>query len=99
MDIRERVLHVAELKGIKISELERRLSLSRSYFRNTKSVSADAIARLLVAFPDISADWLLTGQGEMLRQPSEQSEPSEPSAWSSFISLIADEVRRRMRDE
>lgn len=95
MDIRERVLHVAELKGIKISELERRLSLSRSYFRNTKSVSADAIARLLVAFPDISADWLLTGQGEMLR--SEQ--PSEPSAWDSFISLVTDEVRRRMRDE
>lgn len=52
----------------------------------------------------VSGDWLLSGEGEMMKSnsrssPIVQEQPSEPSAWDSFISLIADEVRRRMRDE
>ena len=86
----------AEYKGIKPSVLEKQLGISRSYFYNITSISAEIKSKIVTTYPEVSADWLLTGQGEMLRQPSE---PSEPSAWSSFISLIADEVRRKMRDE
>lgn len=95
-DIRDRVLYVSASKGVNVSNLENMLGLSRSYFRNTKSISANAVARFLRVFPEVSADWLLTGQGEMLRQPSEST---EPSVWASFISLVTDEVRRKMRDE
>ena len=71
MNIRERVLLVAESKGIKISVLEKQLNVSRSYFRNTKSVSAEAVARLLALYTDINPDWLLNGKGSMLRSESE----------------------------
>lgn len=30
------------------------------------SISCDTVARVLMAFPDVSAEWLLRGQGEML---------------------------------
>lgn len=96
MDIKERVLLFAEYKGIKPSVLEKQLGISRSYFYNIKSISAEVLSKIVTTYPEVSADWLLTGQGEMLRQPSE---PTEPSAWSSFISLVTDEVRRKMGDE
>lgn len=51
----------------------------------------------------VSGDWLLSGEGEMMKSnsrssPIVQEQPSEPSAWDSFISLIADEVRRKMNE-
>lgn len=30
------------------------------------SISCDTVARVLMAFPDVSAEWLLRGQGQML---------------------------------
>lgn len=94
-DIRDRILYVAASKGVNVSNLENMLEISRSYFHNIKSISANVVARFLRVFPEVSADWLLTGQGEMLRQPEH---PSEPSAWDSFISLVTDEVRRKMNE-
>lgn len=95
MDIKERVLLFAEYKGIKPSVLEKQLGISRSYFHNIKSISAEILSKIVTSFPEVSADWLLTGQGEMLRQPEQ---PSQPSAWDSFISLVTDEVRRKMNE-
>lgn len=90
MNIRERVLLVAESKGIKISVLEKQLNVSRSYFRNTKSVSAEAVARLLALYTDINPDWLLNGKGSMLRSESEQQESKD------IIDLLAVEIKRRL---
>lgn len=90
MNIRERVLLVAESKGVKISVLEKQLNVSRSYFRNTKSVSAEAVARLLALYTDINPDWLLNGKGSMLRSESEQQESKD------IIDLLAVEIKRRL---
>lgn len=38
-----------------------------------RGLSVDSIAKILYACPDLDADWLLTGRGEMLR-PSSQSQ-------------------------
>lgn len=32
-------------------------------------ITADTLVSLLKAFPDISAEWLLLGEGEMIKQP------------------------------
>lgn len=74
MNIRERVLLIAESRGLKTSELERRLGLSRCYFRNTRSVSSEIVSRILYLFEDVSPDWLLTGRGEMLRETEQKTE-------------------------
>ncbi|MDN4753654.1 LexA family transcriptional regulator [Porphyromonadaceae bacterium W3.11] len=49
--------------GLKVGLSEARV---RSYINGTQP-SADALAKIVKSF-DISADWLLTGQGEMLRK-------------------------------
>ena len=34
---------------------------------NTKTLSDSAIHKIIIAYPEISEDWLLTGEGEMLK--------------------------------
>ena len=68
MEIKDRLLYYADTKEISVSVLEKRISAGRSYFRNTKRVSVDVVVRFLAEFPEVSPDWLLTGQGDMLKK-------------------------------
>lgn len=88
MGIKERVLSVADTKGIEPSSLEGILGVSGNYFRNTESVSAEPLAKLITIYPDINADWLLTGRGSMFR-----AEPSS-SPWVSLVKAVAEELKK-----
>ena len=55
-----------------------------------RPVNSDAIANLLVEYPDVNPRWLLTGQGSMLHEqsaPEVAPPPSEP-AFPGFIEEI-----------
>ena len=68
MEAKDRILEYAESKGYDSSKLEKELSLGRNYFRNTAKVSVDVLSKFLSRFREISPDWLLTGEGKMLRE-------------------------------
>ncbi len=67
MTIKDRIFQIIDLKRITINALERQMGVSNSYFKNTKNISAENCAKLLDIYPDISAEWLLLGKGEMLK--------------------------------
>lgn len=68
MDTKGRILYYADIKGVKVSALERQLSLGRNYFRNTAKVSVEAVVSFLSVYSEVSPEWLLTGEGDMLKQ-------------------------------
>lgn len=72
MDAKERILYYANTKGVNASSLEKQMSLSRNYFRNTAKVSVEVVASFLSVYSEVSPDWLLTGSGEMLKNPTNQ---------------------------
>lgn len=53
--------------GLKQPTLDKQL-------RGTRSVSIETIIAVAKAFPEISADWLLCGEGEMLRSSNKEAE-------------------------
>lgn len=63
--------------GISFNKLAIELGLSNSYFnkmvKNGGSIGSDIIENILRIYSDISADWLLTGRGSMLRSESSKS--------------------------
>lgn len=68
--IKERVMQIAEYKGIAKKTFCEKIGLTYSSFRgNNKktSLNSDAIVKILTLFQDISSDWLLKGEGEMLK--------------------------------
>ncbi|WP_099366512.1 hypothetical protein [Sphingobacterium sp. 1.A.4] len=70
-NIKERVLFIAESKGIQKVEFFKGLGLSYANFKGVQKNSAlgtDAVATILSTYPDINPEWLLNGSGDMLRR-------------------------------
>ena len=75
MGIKERVSEYCKLKNIAISRFEKDAGLSNGYFNQVKKrPSLDKIESISRAFPDFNTDWLLTGEGDMLKSPPPISE-------------------------
>lgn len=67
----DRIKKLIEIKGLTPSAFARLIEINRSglthIFSGRNMPSLDLVSKTLQAFPDISSDWLLFGQGEMFR--------------------------------
>ncbi|MDR0264900.1 MAG: hypothetical protein LBJ04_16910 [Sphingobacterium sp.] len=71
MNVKERVLLIAETKGISKTEFFRDVELSYANFKGGQkntALSSDAMVAILSKHPDISPAWLLMGEGTMMRK-------------------------------
>ncbi|WP_343562309.1 hypothetical protein [Sphingobacterium sp.] len=86
MKVKERVLLIAEKKGISKTEFFKDVGLSYANFKGGQkntALSSDAMIAILTRHPDISPAWLLLGEGKMMRTTETIS--SEPQiAATSF---------------
>ena len=65
--VKERLKKFIAVKGISIREFERSCGLSNGYYKMLRSApSVDKLSVILRAYPELSREWLLTGEGEML---------------------------------
>lgn len=71
MDIRGRIIKVIEVKNLTVTEVERLLGWSKSSLLKAKEIRSDRIGEFLHFFQDVSAEWLLLGEGEMIRSKEE----------------------------
>lgn len=71
MNVKERVLLIAETKGISKTEFFKDVQLSYANFKGGQkntALSSDAMVAILSKHPDISPAWLLMGEGTMMRK-------------------------------
>lgn len=70
--ILERLKEYMDCKGIKIAAFERSIGMSNASFgkslKNGKSIGTDKLENILSIYKDINPNWLLTGEGSMLRE-------------------------------
>lgn len=72
----ERLRQYIDFKGLNIYAFERSVGLSNNTIRKKldsgrNNMGTDTLQAILKTYPDLSADWLLLGTGEMLRQEKE----------------------------
>lgn len=83
-DMNDRVLKLIKEKDLSINGLARIVGMNQSnlsmQFNGSRKLSLETIVSLLNAFSDISAEWLLRGEGNMLR-----------TATSNDTSAVSDE--------
>lgn len=76
--IKERVLYIAERKGLSKKPFIESLGMTYGNFTGKAKLTplnSDAISNILSMFPDIDPTWLITGKGEMLKSDVTTSEP------------------------
>lgn len=68
-NVKERLIAYLEHIGINKSEFGRRIGVSSAFITSMrKSIQPDKIAAIQREFPDLNTEWLLTGEGEMIRK-------------------------------
>ena len=72
--VKERIGEFAKAKQITIRDFERKSGLSNGYVNAMrKGLGTEKLENVLSAFPDLSRDWLLYGEGPMLTTSSDTS--------------------------
>lgn len=66
MDVKERIQQFLDYKGININQFEISIGVSKSYWRKTKSISANIVLDISRVYTDLNLEWLFRGTGEML---------------------------------
>ena len=67
--IKDRISQIIETYNMTPHSFEMRCSLTNGYVRGIKlEIGSLKLEQILKNFPDISPDWLLLGEGEMLRK-------------------------------
>ncbi|MFV0587146.1 MAG: hypothetical protein ACK5NR_07975 [Bacteroides reticulotermitis] len=71
MDIKERIQQYLDYKKININQLETSIGASKSYWRKTKSISANVVLEISRVYSDISLEWLFREEGNMIKTDSD----------------------------
>ena len=68
--IKERILSFLEYNGIKKADFYQATGVADSNFKGKNLYSqpgGDVLVKIITSYPNISAEWLLTGEGDMLK--------------------------------
>lgn len=79
MDIKDRIKQYLVFKGISDYRFEKDLSLSKGYINKAKNPTSDVLLKMCGIYTDISAEWLLREEGEMLKDGSQEVQCDECS--------------------
>lgn len=67
MNVKDRILKYLNSKGVAITKAEVLLGWSKGALLKANSVSSDRLSEFILQYPEINSDWLLTGNGPMLK--------------------------------
>lgn len=88
--IKEKLLKYCELKGITKTDFCKNTGVAIGFFTQGKGVGSDNLEAILDYYKDISSDWLLRNEGEMLRNgASEASSQKIPSEGIPLVEIEA----------
>ena len=68
MNVKERLKEFIKLEKMSVSDFEKSINTANGYVNSiSKSIGVDKISTILENYPNINIEWLLTGNGEMLK--------------------------------
>lgn len=106
-NINDRIKQIFADKCLNMSEVERACGFKPQTFstslRRGSVIGADKISAILAAYPDISAEWLMTGNGQMFKgdddsQPQENIKGKVVKFYSD-LPVSAGDIEQYLNDE
>lgn len=72
--VKDRTIEFVKNKGITMKTFEQKCNLSTGYVTSMrKGFGSEKLNNVLTAFPELNRDWLLYGEGEMLKGSASQT--------------------------
>jgi len=73
MTIRERILHFLDNKSISKYRFYKETGISNGFLDKEGAIGSDKCVIICTCYPEISAEWLLLGVGEMLKHENKST--------------------------
>lgn len=78
--IKQRILFFAGTLGISKRDFYAKIGVSRGTLESKTGITEDVVTKFFAAYPEVSVEWLMTGEGEMLKNsPSCKEKKQENS--------------------
>lgn len=101
MEIKDRIKLFLEEKGISQRKFEISIEKSNGYVNNiVKTITVDVLAKIINTYPELNITWLITGEGDMLKEYkniegelSEEPNTMNETLNSTYFKSEADMIR------
>ena len=78
MNVKQRLRSFIKAQSISIKAFEESINASNGYVNSiSKSIGLDKLESIIEIYPNLNLEWLLTGEGEMLKKKDEDPPPEE----------------------
>lgn len=74
---KERILQFLEYKGLSKNKFYIKTGISNGTLDKKTGISIDTIEKLYSIFPEINIEWLITGNGPMIKENAPPAPPNE----------------------
>lgn len=93
--IKKRILQYLDSKGVSKYECYQRTGITNGVFSKKEGLSEENLLRFVSYYIDINPDWLITGQGEMLRNtiPVEFTQAVLSPPNDDIITLLKEQLK------
>ena len=103
MSIIERIYQLIDYKKDSVYKISKEIGVSNGYFSKTKakngSVGGDIIEKIVNYYTDVNVEWLITGEGSMLK---DEQEPQTNTPDDKYLQLLEEHnktLKEQLRDK
>ena len=103
MCIIERIYQLIDYKKDSVYKISKEIGVSNGYFSKTKakngSVGGDIIEKIVNYYTDVNVEWLITGEGPMLKQ-EQKSQTNTPD--DKYLKLLEEHnktLKEQLKDK
>ncbi|MFD0701770.1 S24 family peptidase [Myroides pelagicus] len=90
MSVKDRLKEFANSLNLTISSFEKEIKASNGYINNiSKSISLDKISTLKNKYPNLDIEWLLTGEGEMIKSEKKHEAIPITAGIVKYVPLVS----------
>ncbi len=98
MTVKERISEFFGSKGYSMSAFERAIGKKRGYWHSTANPTADTLVAVFTTFPDLSAEYVFRGEGEMLKQDSGAANDATVTYYENVIKVKNERIDQLERE-
>lgn len=99
MDILQRLKETIKYSGLSVRAFSMKCGVSQptldKQIKGLRSISIETVMSVLYAFPEISSEWIMRGEGEMIKQEVTSKEMERINKLNNVVESLQDVIDSR----